>query len=64
MTLSYDSGNLWVKGTVTAPTFSGALSGNASTATKLNSITTTFTETYPLTVNVNGTIYSHAGITF
>ena len=35
MALSSSTGNLRVKGTVTAPTFSGALSGNATTATKL-----------------------------
>ena len=51
-------------GNVTAPTFIGALSGNASTATGLKNITTTFTGTYPVTFNVNGTIYSHTGITY
>lgn len=35
MGLNASTGNLYVRGTVTAPTFSGALSGNASSATKL-----------------------------
>lgn len=42
MALSANNGNLYVKGTVTAPTFSGALTGNATTATtatKLGSTT-------------------------
>ena len=43
---------------------SGNISGNAATATKLSSIATTFTGTYPLTVNVNGTIYSHTNMTY
>ena len=43
---------------------SGSCTGNAATATKLSNITTTFTGTYPLTVNVNGVIYSHTGITY
>lgn len=33
VTLAYSTGNMTVKGTVTAPTFVGALTGNASTAT-------------------------------
>ena len=39
--IAYNSGNTIIKGTVTAPTFIGALSGNASTATKLASTGTT-----------------------
>ena len=38
--------------------------GNAASATKLNSILTTFNGEYPITVNVNGTIYSHTGMKF
>ena len=45
-------------------TISGLSVSHATTATNLSSISTTFTETYPLTVNVSGTIYSHAGMTF
>lgn len=45
-------------------TSTGGFIGNASTATKLSNITTTFTGTYPVTVNVNGTIYSHTGLTY
>ena len=39
-------------------------SGNAASATKLKSILTTFNGEYPITVNVNGTIYSHTGMKF
>lgn len=42
----------------------GTLVGNASTATKLGSIGTTFSGTYPMTVNAAGVIYSHTGITY
>lgn len=57
------------KGLITAAgTYTGEIAnsttGNAATATKLANINTTFFGTYPLTVNVNGTIYSHTGITF
>ena len=49
-----------------AHTHSGYLttSGNAASATKLKSILTTFNGEYPITVNVNGTIYSHTGMKF
>lgn len=40
------------------------ITGNAATATKLSNIVTSFTGTYPVTFNVNGTIYSHTGITY
>ncbi|MFB0903432.1 MAG: hypothetical protein QMB11_03540, partial [Nonlabens sp.] len=51
-------------GNLTAPTFIGGLTGNANTATKLANINTNFSGTYPLTVNVNGEIYSNAAITY
>lgn len=57
------SGSALIEGGVTAPTFIGALNGNATTATKLSTIATTFSGTYPVTVNVNGVIYSHTGVT-
>lgn len=47
MALSASTGNLKVKGIVTAPTFSGALSGNATTATTLKTART-------LTVGLTG----------
>ncbi|WP_291632219.1 tail fiber domain-containing protein [Clostridium sp.] len=37
---------------------------NAVSATKLNSIQTTFNGVYPMTVNVGGVIYSHTGINY
>lgn len=40
------------------------ITGNASTANNLKSIITTFDGKYPVTVNVNGTIYSHGGLQF
>lgn len=51
-------------GTITAAGFVGPLTGNATTATNLASIPTTFIGNYPMTVNVSGTIYSHTGINF
>ena len=38
--------------------------GNASTATKLASITTSFSGKYPIVTNVNGVIYSHTGMMY
>ncbi|MDE5420606.1 hypothetical protein L3073_00115 [Ancylomarina sp. DW003] len=58
--LRSDNGNFKTIGTVTASSFIG----NASTATKLANINTSFSGTYPMTVNVNGTIYSEAAVTF
>ena len=49
---------------VVATTFSGALSGNADTATKIQGIGTTFSGTYPMVVNVSGVLYSHTAVTF
>ncbi len=48
---------------------SGSCTGNAATATRATSankadITTTFSGQYPVTVNVNGLLYSHAGMQF
>lgn len=51
-------------GTGASGTWGISINGNAATATKLASIATTFSGTYPLTTNVSGTIYSHTGITF
>ncbi|WP_289100941.1 pyocin knob domain-containing S74 family peptidase [uncultured Marinobacter sp.] len=41
-----------------------AIGANAVSATKLANINTTFTGKYPITVNVNGAIYSHTDATF
>ena len=58
LTFNPSTGNL--KSTM----FEGDLTGNATTATNLKSINTTFSGTYPITVNVNGVIYSHTGMTY
>ncbi len=50
-------GNGYFGGTVTAPTFSGALSGNASTATKLATIRTIWGQNFDGSGNVAGNIY-------
>ena len=59
------TGNLTgnVTGNVTG-TLTGNATGNAGTATKLASISTSFTGDYPVTVNVNGVIYSHQNLHF
>ena len=67
--LKTDSGLKYVPSTNTiSATFSGNLTGNVTgnsdTATDLKNIITSFTGEYPLTVNVNGTIYSHTGMTY
>ena len=54
MALSSSTGNLRVKGTVTAPTFSGALSGNATTATTLQTTRT-------LTIGLTGKSFNGGG---
>ena len=54
MALSSSTGNLRVKGTVTAPTFSGALSGNATTATTLQTART-------LTIGLTGKSFNGGG---
>lgn len=41
-----------------------AASLTAGNATKLSTINTNFSGTYPMTVNVTGVIYSHASVTF
>jgi hypothetical protein len=51
-------------GTLTTTTFSGAFSGNATTATNLASIGTTFSGEYPLTINASGVLYSHTNIKY
>ena len=51
-------------GNFSAGTITAALSGNATTATNLANINTTFSGTYPMTVNVSGVIYSHTGVTY
>ena len=51
-------------GNFSAGTITAALSGNATTATNLANIITTFNGTYPMTVNVSGVIYSHTGVTY
>jgi len=38
--------------------------GNAATATKLASIGTSFSGTYPMVINASGVLYSHANVTF
>ena len=45
-------------------TISSDITGNASTATKLSSILTSFGGTYPVAFNVNGVVFSENDITF
>jgi hypothetical protein len=52
------AGNFSVSGTVTASTFSGALSGNASTATKLATVRTIWGQNFDGSGNVSGTFTS------
>ena len=49
-------GNGYFGGTVTAPTFSGALSGNASTATKLATARTLWGQNFDGSGNVSGNL--------
>lgn len=44
-------------------TWSIDTSGNAATATKIASIGTTFTGTYPMVINASGVLYSHGSVT-
>ena len=52
MTLAYNTGNMTVKGTVEAPTFIGALTGNAATATKLTTARTINGVSFDGTANI------------
>lgn len=45
-------------------TWGVSISGNAATATKLTSVGTTFSGTYPIVINAAGVLYSHPNITF
>ena len=56
---SVNGGSVAFKSAIT-----GSITGNAGTATKLSSIGTTFTGTYPMAVNINGAVYSHTGVTY
>ena len=59
------TGTQTIAGTKTfSSTITGSVSGNAATATKLASIGTTFSNTYPLTINASGVIYSNGNITY
>lgn len=57
LSLDYNSGNVTAKGTVTAPTFSGSLSGNATSATKAtqDSAGSNIRSTYIKGITANGT---------
>jgi phage-related tail fiber protein len=46
------------------PTLNQDTTGNAATATKLASIGTSFSGTYPMVINASGVLYSHANVTF
>ena len=59
VTLLDESGNSSFSGTVKAPTFSGALSGNASTATKLQTARTINGVSFDGTANITIPIASH-----
>jgi len=52
------------KGWFTNLEVTNTITGNAATATTLASIATTFSGTYPMVVNVSGTLYSHTNITY
>ena len=49
-------GNIYAGGTVTAPTFSGALSGNATTATQLQNTRTIWGQNFDGSGNVSGNL--------
>lgn len=53
-----------ISGNATTATTASKCSGNSATATNLASIPTSFNGKYPLTFNVSGAIYSHAGLQF
>ena len=61
MTLDYNSGDMTVKGRVTAPTFSGSLSGNASTATKLQTARTINGVSFDGSANITVTAAANGG---
>src|SRR5665811_1707278 len=51
-----DSGSAYFAATVTAPTFSGALSGNAATATTLQTARTIWGQSFNGSANISGAI--------
>ena len=63
LTLNYNSGNATFKGAVTAPTFSGALSGNATSASKLATTRTIngvgFNGSANITITANPNAHTH-----
>ena len=61
MTLDYNSGDMTVKGRVTAPAFSGSLSGNASTATKLQTARTINGVSFDGSANITVTAAANGG---
>jgi len=65
--IDLDNGNLQMDGTITAPTFSGALAGNATTATWADTVDVNASDTganeYKIVWNSGDTLYSTTGIT-